>query len=178
MASTLRSTITDLAHSFATSLLEAIRSHSLEDILAESGSARGASSRGGAPRGGAGALRSAPGGGRRRGGRLARRSADDISELVDRIVTLLAASAEGLRAEQIRAELGLEAKELPRPLAEALSKRLISKSGQKRATTYFAKGGTGRTSASKAGGRKARASGARRKAAGGRKKAAAEPSDV
>lgn len=48
-----------------------------------------------------------------------------------------------MRAEQIRESLGVEAKELPRPLAEAISSGRITKSGQKRATTYFAGGGSG-----------------------------------
>jgi hypothetical protein len=45
---------------------------------------------------------------------------------------------EGLRAEQIREELGLQAKELPRVLKEGLSSRKLKSKGQKRATTYFA----------------------------------------
>jgi hypothetical protein len=58
--------------------------------------------------------------------------------MVDDIVTLLGKHPEGLRSEQIRAELDCQAKELPRPLADALEAGRISKSGQKRATTYFA----------------------------------------
>jgi hypothetical protein len=42
----------------------------------------------------------------------------------------------GLRAEQIRAQLGMQAKEMPRVLAEGLSKRKLKRRGQKRATTY------------------------------------------
>jgi hypothetical protein len=45
-----------------------------------------------------------------------------------------------MRAEQIRSALGVDPRELPRPLAEALASRKIAKAGQKRATTYFAKG--------------------------------------
>ena len=37
--------------------------------------------------------------------------------------------------------LSMQPKELPRPIAEALSKKRIVKEGQKRATTYFAKEG-------------------------------------
>jgi hypothetical protein len=44
----------------------------------------------------------------------------------------------GLRAEQIRAQLGMQAKEMPRVLAEGLSKRKLKRRGQKRATTYTA----------------------------------------
>jgi hypothetical protein len=42
-----------------------------------------------------------------------------------------------MRAEEIRSSLNVEAKELPRPLAEGLSNGSLKKSGQKRATTYF-----------------------------------------
>jgi hypothetical protein len=58
--------------------------------------------------------------------------------MIDEIATLLASHPEGLRAEQIRAALGVEAKELPRPLADALAAGRVTKTGQKRATTYFA----------------------------------------
>jgi hypothetical protein len=100
-------------------------------------------------------------GGRAKSERLGRRSADDISALVDRIVDLLAKSPEGLRAEQIRESLDLEAKELPRPLAEALSSRRIGKSGQKRATTYYVRG-----AGAKGAGAKARGAGKKGKVAG------------
>jgi hypothetical protein len=53
----------------------------------------------------------------------------------------------GLRAEQIRKELGLVAKELPRPLAEGLAAKRLAKKGQKRATTYFAGSGGGKARA-------------------------------
>ena len=61
--------------------------------------------------------------------------------MVDSIVGLLKQSPKGLRAEQIRAKLGLQAKEMPRPLKEAVDGGRLGKSGQKRATTYFVKGG-------------------------------------
>jgi len=67
-----------------------------------------------------------------------RRSRSDIGDAVDAIVALLRRHPEGLRAEQIRAELGLASKELPRPIAEGLLTRRLRKTGRKRATTYFA----------------------------------------
>ena len=51
---------------------------------------------------------------------------------------LLGENPGGLRAEQIRQKLGLQAKELPRPLKEGLEGGRLSKVGRKRATTYFA----------------------------------------
>jgi uncharacterized Zn finger protein len=66
------------------------------------------------------------------------RSAADVADMVDRIVELLKGSKTGLRAEQIRAALGVQARDLPRPIAAALDSRRVRKKGQKRATTYLA----------------------------------------
>jgi len=70
--------------------------------------------------------------------RRARRSGAEIAETVDSVVRVLRGRPEGLRAEQIRAELGLPAKALPRAIAEGLATRRLRKTGRKRATTYFA----------------------------------------
>jgi hypothetical protein len=179
MSTSLKNTLTGLATTFASNVLDAIRQMSLDELLAETQrgdsvgrpAGRAASSpREVAPRAGA------PRSGRGRGGRLGRRSADDIAALVDRIVSILQASPNGLRAEQIRAELGLEAKELPRPLGEALDSGRISKSGQKRATTYFSKkgGGAGKVAAAPAGkgGKGKERTAARAKRGGGKKRSA------
>jgi hypothetical protein len=181
MASTLRSTLQDLASSFASSVLDAIRGASLEEILGESDGGRASRSSGRAAslesatpsRRGAPAAPAAPASSRRRGGRLARRSADDIGAMVERIVELLTNSSEGLRAEQIRDALGVEAKELPRPLAEALASKRIIKSGQKRATTYFARGAAkaGRGGSAKGGRGPGRKAAGRKPAAKGRRAA-------
>ncbi len=188
--SNLRTTLDHLASVFASSVLDAIRGASLQEILAESASSAGGGRRGGRSRLEASVVSesgshlgapSSPAGARRRRGRLARRSAGDISQIVDSIVSLLERRPDGLRAEQIRAELGLEAKELPRPIAEALAGKRINKQGQKRATTYFARGnspraasggassGTGRGKAKKSAG--AAASGTAKKTRGAGKRA-------
>ncbi len=146
MTASLRDTIQQLAAGFAAGVLDAIRGSSLEDILAETQGRRRGPGRppknsvftAAAPEV-ASARRSA---GRRKGRRLGRRSAGALERVVDRIVELLSKNSRGLRAEQIRASLGLSAKELPRPIAKALAARRIRKVGQKRATTYFA-GGAG-----------------------------------
>ena len=160
--SNLRNTIESLASQFATSVLAALRSASIDELTDVAG--RGAAVRRGpgrprsessdtasaAPskRGGAGAPRG-------RGGRLGRRTQNDISRMVESIVDVLAKSGGGLRSEQIRSALGVEAKELPRPLAEALSSGRVTKTGQKRATTYFAGSGGGSSAAPKRRGRPA-----------------------
>ena len=132
----LKSAIAGLAEDFAAAVLAAIRSSSLEDIIGQTGNARGG--RGGSRIGGS-------------EGRRIRRTAADIASAVDAIETLLLKNPSGLRAEQIRKELGLEAKELPRPLAEGVSQKRFSKEGQKRATTYFAKGTSNGVAAKKPG---------------------------
>ncbi len=141
MPSSLRRNLDELASSFANDVLRAIRSASIEELLAESmGGGRRAAARSVAAVSSPAAPRASAAGGRRRAGRLARRSAGDITGVVDRIVGLLRASPKGLRAEQIRQKLGFQSKELPRPLKEAVDTGRLGKSGQKRATTYFVKG--------------------------------------
>jgi hypothetical protein len=129
MTTTLRDTLNRLALDFTRNVLQAIRSASLEDLERETKNA--SSFRGPRP--------TAKGPAARKGGRLARRSADDLSAVVDRIVALLEAHPDGLRAEEIRNELGLLPKELPRPIAGALADKRITKHGQRRATRYFAR---------------------------------------
>jgi hypothetical protein len=162
MPSTLRNRLNDLAASFSAGVLDAIRGASLEELLSESS---GGKSRARLPAAGAPPPSAAPPR-RRRGGRLPRRSAGDISQAVDRIVGLLNDNPGGLRAEQIRQKLGLQAKELPRPLKEGLEARRLSKVGRKRATTYFAGSAAGK-------GQKTAATAAAR--AGRRRKASASP---
>jgi hypothetical protein len=139
----LRSSLHDLANSFTNSIRDAIRSASLEELIGKAD-------------GGAGTV----GNGRRAGrstvsskaapipalktpksasssGRLPRRSAEDIAVLLEQVVALVKKNREGLRAEQIRETLGLQAKEMPRVLKEGLSARKLKTKGQKRATTYF-----------------------------------------
>jgi hypothetical protein len=122
----LRSKLADLAAAFADSVVDAIRSASLHELLQETSHPR--------------AHRiDAKGFGAARSGRLPRRSADEITAVLDEIVGLVSKHKDGLRAEQIRSELGLQAKELPRVLKEGLMTKKLRSKGQKRATTYFAK---------------------------------------
>ncbi len=130
--STLHQTINALAADFAHSLLKAFRSASFEEIISETAPGHSA-------HGGRRAAASHAGASTKRGGRrLPRRSVKDINAMVGRIVALLHGNKKGLRAEDIRKKLGIDRRELPRPLAEALKKRVVSKRGKKRATTYFA----------------------------------------
>src|SRR5580704_4545149 len=107
--SDLRSSIQSLAQSFAAGVLKAIRASSLEDILAETSGARRGPGR---PPGKRGPGRP-PGSSSKR---LARRSAKDIASVTESIVALVKRHPKGLRAEQIRAELGIAKREWMRPL--------------------------------------------------------------
>ncbi len=136
---TLRSSLNDLASSFADSVLAAIRGASLDELLSESDG--GAPKRGpGRPKGATNVVKPTASALPRsaKGGRLPRRSGEDIAKLLGEIIAVVKKHKDGLRAEQIRAELGLQAKEMPRILKEGLATKKLKAKGQKRATTYFA----------------------------------------
>jgi hypothetical protein len=141
MPSSLRTNLRSLADSFAGAVLDAIRSASLEELLADAGGSRPGPGR---PRGpsssvsAASSTASPPTKGRRASGRLARRSPEQIAKALDGVVGLVKKHKGGLRAEQIRSELGMQAKEMPRVLAEGLAKKKLKRRGRKRATTYTA----------------------------------------
>jgi hypothetical protein len=88
-------------------VLLAVRRVPLEDILGETGRERRS-----APRG----PQRAPAAARSKGGRLARRSLEDIAKTLASIVSLLKGKKAGLRSEQIRAALKLDKREMPRVL--------------------------------------------------------------
>ena len=130
--SDLRSSIQHLAQAFAAGVLDAIRASSLEDILSENSGGKG---RPGRPLGKRGPGRP-PGSSSKR---LARRSAKDLGAVTEGIVSLVKKHPKGLRAEQIRAKLGIAKKEWMRPLGLALESKKLTKKGQKRSTTYYAR---------------------------------------
>jgi len=68
-----------------------------------------------------------------------RRSAEEIAAVVGQVVQLLRKNKDGLCAEQIRAKLGLQAKDMPQILQAGLAATtVLTSKGQKRATTYSA----------------------------------------
>jgi uncharacterized membrane protein len=144
--SSLKSTIEALSAEFAQNLIAAIKSASLQEILNETvGASSSAPARRGRPPASASKSASLPAAAPARaarkgkGGRLARRSPEDLAKAKSEIISLLAKHPKGLRSEQIREKLGLSKQEVPRPLADALAEKLITKKGEKRATTYFKK---------------------------------------
>jgi len=132
----LRSQLSELAAHFADAIVNAIRSSSLEELLAQTGGQGGPRRGPGRPRGLATAAEAKPRG--RRSGRLPRRSAEEIAAELDRVVGLVKKSKAGLRAEEIRSALKMQSKEMPRILKEGLATKMLKSKGQKRATTYTA----------------------------------------
>ena len=133
---TLRAQLDSLAASFANAVVDAIRNASLHELVASDGAKAAPQARPASPAPVAKATVVAK---TTRTGRLKRRSSEDIGQVLDQVVALVKKNREGLRAEQIRTELNLQAKELPRVLKEGLSSRRLRKSGQKRATVYSAR---------------------------------------
>jgi hypothetical protein len=135
---TLRSQLDALAANFAKEILAALQGASLHELLASGGAATAGKGR--PPR--APLAKAAPTTlpkAARSSGRLRRRSAEEIQAMLNKIVLLVKTHKEGMRAEEIRSKLGMQAKEMPRILKEGISAKKLSSKGQKRATTYFAK---------------------------------------
>jgi Fic family protein len=128
---TLKSEIEALANTFADGVLAALRNASLEDLLegrvspaAKSAPARTKTSTTPSPQ------KTASGRGRR--------SPSDIAHVEGVIVAKLREHRAGLRSEQLQKVLKLSKAEIVRPIASALAAKKIVKTGEKRATTYFA----------------------------------------
>jgi hypothetical protein len=142
--SNIQSQIHVLARHFVDQVVEVLRGASLRDLVSHEVGAGGSVANGRPVRGAAAVASTAPSPtpapkGARSTGRLPRRSADEIQAALDKIVGLLKKHKDGLRAEEIRSNLGMLAKEMPRILKEGLSTKKLTSKGQKRATTYFAK---------------------------------------
>jgi hypothetical protein len=133
---TLRAQLDILATNFANDVMAAVRSTSLQELIGpgrEVGNGRREPVRGSQVD-----LVPLP---RRKGkpGRLPRRSAEEISALLGKIVLLVKTHKTGMRAEEIRSKLGMQSKEMPRILKEGIATKKLTSKGQKRATTYFAR---------------------------------------
>jgi hypothetical protein len=141
---TLHSRIQAITADFCDALLVAIRGASIEELTGNAGpaqrSARAATHDDAPP-----ASRPVKTG---KGGRLARRSDEDIALVVQDILTCVAKHPEGIRAEELRSELGLAKNEIGKPIMAALASGALRKEGWKRATCYFVgkKGGGAKAS--------------------------------
>ena len=70
------------------------------------------------------------------GGRRARRSEADVRADGDRILAVLGKAPAGLRAEDLRAKLGMSRPAIGRPLKLLIAAGRVRKTGEKRATVY------------------------------------------
>ena len=147
--SSLKQTVTALSIEFAEAILSAVRDASVIEIASSTSSDIG----GGA--GGSDGRRSRIGGAYVRklaisstyglagagagtgGGKRVRRSMESILEVAEEIAAFVRKHKHGAGAEEIRAALDITKKDFSRPLEEALSKRLITKKGERRATKYY-----------------------------------------
>jgi hypothetical protein len=134
---TLHAQLNTLAATFAEQIIAAIRGASLEELVTAGGRKV---SNGRAPSvasvaAGRPSIPKAKG----KPGRLPRRSAEEISKVLGKIVLLVKTHKDGMRAEEIRSKLGMQSKEMPRILREGIATKKLTSKGRKRATTYFAK---------------------------------------
>ncbi|MCU0691243.1 MAG: DNA-binding protein, partial [Polyangiaceae bacterium] len=67
-----------------------------------------------------------------------RRSANELDSVGDEVVKLLTSTKRGMRVEEINKALGTNTRQLMRPIQKLLGGGKINKSGERRATTYFA----------------------------------------
>jgi hypothetical protein len=134
---TLHAQLNTLAANFADQIIAAIRGASLQELVTTGGGKVG---NGRSPRV-ASVAEVQPSIPKVKGkpGRLPRRSADDISKLLGKVVLLVKTHKDGMRAEEIRSKLGMQSKEMPRILREGIATKKLTSKGRKRATTYFAK---------------------------------------
>lgn len=140
----LKQTISTLAETFASEILKALRSASLNDLTA----LEGVGTSGAKPaRRGPGRPKKAvaPTPTARTSAKLprmkngARRTKADVEKVIAGVVgAVKAAGDKGIKAEGIYKSLGLTKKDVQRPILEALSQKLLKKKGVKRATTYYA----------------------------------------
>jgi len=152
MPTSLHSSLNDLAHKFASDVLDAIRSAPLGDLHAESSPGR-TSRAPGRPKGSTTktpskasratqALKPIKPSGRLlhlgSSARLPRRSPEDIGKTLERVVALVKKSKTGMRSEEIRKALALDVREVPRVLRQGISSKKLKAKGQKRATQYSA----------------------------------------
>lgn len=122
----LRSQLEVLTTSLADQIMAALKNASLHELVgAKGGGALRSNGRRErlAGRGGGGQPVPIATTSRRTGknGRLPRRSPEEIAKTLNKIVLLVKTHKDGMRAEEIRSALGMQAKEMPRVLKEGLS---------------------------------------------------------
>ena len=136
----LRSQLDALAAAFATQIIGALQGASLHELVSADGGTVGNGRRARVVAGGGGQPDPLAVPKKGKPGRLRRRSDEEIAAVLSKVVLLVKTHKDGMRAEEIRSKLGMQSKEMPRILKQGVAKKKLTTKGQKRATTYFAKG--------------------------------------
>jgi hypothetical protein len=119
---------------FVTQITELARRAALETLESAFGGKSGGSR--GAPAAIALHIAGVARAGRPRGGRGAKRTAEDLAAMSDKFAAFVKANP-GLRIEQINKQLGTTTKDLALPIRKLVADKVIAVKGQKRSTTYF-----------------------------------------
>ena len=130
----LQQEIQALGQQFAEGVLAALRNASLEDLLADRTTGAKVAPKTTAPK----ASIAKPKESESNGGGRVRRSPSDIAHVTGLIVAKLREHKAGMRSEQIQTVLKLSKAEIVGPLTAALLAGRIRKTGERRATTYYA----------------------------------------
>ncbi|CAN5811297.1 hypothetical protein BH09MYX1_BH09MYX1_53040 [soil metagenome] len=132
-AMTLHADLRDLCTTFTSGILQAIRKATVGELVEIAGPSPQA------PESRARAVQppATSRGPRRRRGRLTRRTSEQLAETLARVVALVRQHSQGLRSEEIKKALDLDARELPRVFALGFAQKTLRSKGQKRSTRYF-----------------------------------------
>jgi len=145
MSNSLQSALSEISEEFAQRVFEVIRTAFIAELGKVSlspGSASAPRARVAAQKAPSPAAKSEPvKKPAAKGERLARRSSEIIAEALDGIAKLLRKKP-GIGSEEIQKTLGLARNEIARPIALGISTGVLRKTGEKRATKYYAGGGT------------------------------------
>ena len=133
----LKNRIESMAEAFADELLRALRGASLDELLAAS-DARSVTSPRGAKTAAANGTPATTTRRPRAGRRVPRRSPTQIANVITSVIGALKNTKGGMTSEELQKALSIDKKVLVRPIAEALAEKTLRKTGQKRATRYFA----------------------------------------
>lgn len=153
MSNSLQSALSEISEEFAQKVFEVIRTAFIAElgkVTLSPGPAPAPRARAAAPKALSPAAKSEPvKKPAAKGERLARRSSESIAEALDGIAKLLRKKP-GIGSEEIQKTLGLARNEIARPIALGISTGVLSKSGEKRATKYFAGAGGAKAAPKKA----------------------------
>jgi hypothetical protein len=135
---TLRTQLDTLASRLASEIMATVRDASLQELAGSGGRGDG---NGRTPRVATGSSQADLEVLEKKGmpARLPRCSPAEIAKVLGKIVLLVKTRKDGMRSEEIRSTLGMQAKEMPRILREGIASNKLTSKGNKRATTYFAK---------------------------------------